>query len=74
MQVFSCPFEAQYIRINPLEWHDGIGLRFDLLGCDIDCKNIQFIKIHACTEVDVLIVIQIIDEKNLNREYVMNEY
>ncbi|XP_063441352.1 lactadherin-like isoform X1 [Mytilus trossulus] len=36
MQVFSCPFEAQYIRINPLEWHDGIGLRFDLLGCDID--------------------------------------
>lgn len=38
LNIFSCPFQAQYIRLNPLEWNDGIGLRFDLLGCDIKSK------------------------------------
>ncbi|OWF43623.1 Lactadherin [Mizuhopecten yessoensis] len=30
---FSCPFAALYVRINPIDWKDHIGLRFELLGC-----------------------------------------
>ncbi|XP_060081457.1 uncharacterized protein LOC132560797 [Ylistrum balloti] len=30
---FSCPFAALYVRINPIDWKDHIGLRFDVLGC-----------------------------------------
>ncbi|KAK3107573.1 hypothetical protein FSP39_017517 [Pinctada imbricata] len=32
---FSCPFEARYVRVNPLEWNQHIGLRLDFLGCGL---------------------------------------
>ena len=31
--LFSCPFDALYVRVNPLVWHENIALRFELLGC-----------------------------------------
>lgn len=34
--ILSCPFDAKYVRINPLTWHENIALRFDILGCKTD--------------------------------------
>ncbi|XP_077978069.1 uncharacterized protein LOC144433608 [Glandiceps talaboti] len=31
--LFSQSVTAQYIRINPQTWNNGIGLRFEILGC-----------------------------------------
>ncbi|KAI8434613.1 hypothetical protein MSG28_003149 [Choristoneura fumiferana] len=28
------PFEAKFVRIRPLTWHDAIAVRFELIGCD----------------------------------------
>ncbi|KAK3093972.1 hypothetical protein FSP39_022381 [Pinctada imbricata] len=36
---FDCPVIAKCIRINPLEWHNHISMRFDLLGCHLDTGN-----------------------------------
>lgn len=33
VNTLSCPFDAKFVRINPLAWHENIALRFDLLGC-----------------------------------------
>lgn len=31
--VFSKPFEARYVRLEPLTWEQKIALKMDLLGC-----------------------------------------
>jgi len=32
-QIFYQPIEAKIIRINPLTWHNGIGIKMEVLGC-----------------------------------------
>ncbi|XP_060555890.1 lactadherin-like [Ruditapes philippinarum] len=34
--ILSCPFDARYVRINPIAWHENIALRFEILGCKSD--------------------------------------
>jgi len=34
--LFACPFNARFVRLNPLAWHSNIAMRFDLLGCETD--------------------------------------
>ncbi|XP_052265202.1 uncharacterized protein LOC127867791 isoform X1 [Dreissena polymorpha] len=36
VNMLDCPFDARFVRINPLAWHEHIALRFDLLGCESD--------------------------------------
>lgn len=31
--MFSDPFEAQYVRMEPQSWSKGIAMRFELFGC-----------------------------------------
>lgn len=33
-QMFDKPFEAKFVRIHPLTWHEEIAIRFELIGCD----------------------------------------
>lgn len=32
-QVLPSPIEAKYIRFHPVSWHEGIGMKVDVLGC-----------------------------------------
>ncbi|VVD02632.1 unnamed protein product [Leptidea sinapis] len=32
-QMFDRPFEAKFVRILPLTWHEEIAVRFELIGC-----------------------------------------
>ena len=43
--ILSCPFDARYLRINPITWHENIAMRFEILGCNTDgskptCKSL----------------------------------
>jgi hypothetical protein len=31
--IFSQPFNAQYVRVHPTEWHGGIAMRIEWFGC-----------------------------------------
>ncbi|XP_022121224.2 hemocytin [Pieris rapae] len=33
-QMFEKPFEAKFVRIHPLTWHEEIAVRFELIGCE----------------------------------------
>ncbi|KAL4229166.1 Lactadherin [Mactra antiquata] len=39
VNTLACPFDAKFVRINPLAWHENIALRFDLLGCRPEGPN-----------------------------------
>ncbi|XP_072017791.1 uncharacterized protein [Amphiura filiformis] len=36
-RIFPAPVLANYIRILPLEWNNGVCLRFDIIGCKVPC-------------------------------------
>ena len=31
--IFETPFQARFVRIQPVAWHNRITLRVELLGC-----------------------------------------
>ncbi|KAK3605568.1 hypothetical protein CHS0354_005872, partial [Potamilus streckersoni] len=37
-----CPIQAQYIRINPQDWHNHISLRFDVIGSTLHSADCDF--------------------------------
>lgn len=32
-QMFDVPFEAKYVKVVPLTWHDTVSMRLDIIGC-----------------------------------------
>lgn len=40
-QLLGTPVSAQYIRLLPLDFSGQAGLRFDVLGCTPDCKEVK---------------------------------
>lgn len=32
-RIFTRPIEARYLVFYPISWHEGIGLKIDILGC-----------------------------------------
>uniref|UniRef100_A0A8C1V2E3 F5/8 type C domain-containing protein n=1 Tax=Cyprinus carpio TaxID=7962 RepID=A0A8C1V2E3_CYPCA len=39
---FIPPIEARFIRICPLQWHQRIALKMELLGCQPHCTHLGF--------------------------------
>ena len=66
--VFYTSVEAHYVRILPQEWHNHIGIRFELLGCRSKLK--QFYKGLAKFYVfdDVYIILKQVFEGSWDRD------
>uniref|UniRef100_H3CB22 Discoidin, CUB and LCCL domain containing 2 n=1 Tax=Tetraodon nigroviridis TaxID=99883 RepID=H3CB22_TETNG len=40
---FIPPIEARFVRVNPTQWHQGIALKLELLGCPIHVATRSFV-------------------------------
>jgi hypothetical protein len=32
-EILPVPFEARYVRVNPLTWQNGIAMQLEVFGC-----------------------------------------
>jgi hypothetical protein len=32
-EILPVPFEARYVRVNPLTWQNGIAMQLEIFGC-----------------------------------------
>ncbi len=39
VNFFSVPVRAQYLKLVPLTWHGGVGMRVEVLGCDNEYRE-----------------------------------